>query len=583
MGSFDLSDLVRRELDAETLRNLGDRFPWLFMPVAIAGVEVTQAIQYYDSDQHLTDPADPRANNKVPFVANKAAWVRVYVRSTQLGSVTDVTGVLKIHRVGQVFGPIAVDFDISPIAPSTVTADPDPDYATQRSSTAATLNFIIPADEMIGVLQITAQVWAEGSETNIATHKVTASATQIQTLKLRGILIHYDGPDGTPAAANLNLAAPTVANLATTAAHFLSAAPVQRDGVFSSAGTLDWGTPLTGVATGPGGCSVEWLALNAALAEIKSDDGNRDDVIYYGLLPVGVPIRNVGGCATHGVTSGSNGDTVTMSHEIGHAGGLQHASCGTPGDPDFPAYEPYDTASPGSSLGEYGLDVDTGVIQQPNERDLMSYCGGNWFSLYHYGKLTNNDRFNPSSIYRPPHIDIPVLVDPYLWPWEYIPYSGPDDPYPIDWIKRPIDMVSIIGIVDRRQKVTITSLKRLTGLPQIANATMSTLTAELLSKAGDIVSSAPLMRLSSSGCGCGCSGSPDHDDKGPFVFHAIVPASDDANELRIVDENAVKNEDGGVIWSRRPGKRRPFAKELSIKIAGDMGHATWIAESGGCK
>ncbi len=307
MGSFDLSDLVRRELDAETIRNLGDRFPWLFMPVAIAGVEVTQAIQYYDSDQHLTDPADRRANNKVPFVAKKAAWVRVYVRSTQLGSVTDVTGVLKIHRVGQVFGPITADFDISPIASSTVTADPDPDYATQRSSTAATLNFIIPADEMIGVLQITAQVWAKGSETNIATHKVTASATQIQTLKLRGILIHYDGPDGTPAAANIDLAAPTVANLATTAAHFLSAAPVQRDGVFSSAGTLDWGTPLTGVATGPGGCSVEWLALNAALAEIKSDDGNRDDVIYYGLLPVGVPIRNVGGCATHGVTSGSNG------------------------------------------------------------------------------------------------------------------------------------------------------------------------------------------------------------------------------------------------------------------------------------
>ena len=49
------------------------------------------------------------------------------------------------------------------------------------------------------------------------------------------------------------------------------------------------------MATAPGGCSTQWLSLNAAVAGVRTNDGNRNDVIYYGLLPNGVPIANVGG------------------------------------------------------------------------------------------------------------------------------------------------------------------------------------------------------------------------------------------------------------------------------------------------
>ena len=49
--------------------------------VLIRGVEVTQAIQYYRSRNHLTDAADRKPDNSMPLIANKPAWVRVYVES----------------------------------------------------------------------------------------------------------------------------------------------------------------------------------------------------------------------------------------------------------------------------------------------------------------------------------------------------------------------------------------------------------------------------------------------------------------------------------------------------------------------
>jgi hypothetical protein len=47
--------------------------------IAIQGTEVTQAIQYYQSRQHLTDLTEVKPDNSVQLVAGKPAWVRVYV------------------------------------------------------------------------------------------------------------------------------------------------------------------------------------------------------------------------------------------------------------------------------------------------------------------------------------------------------------------------------------------------------------------------------------------------------------------------------------------------------------------------
>src|SRR5262249_42314274 len=47
--------------------------------VSVAAVEVTQAIQWFEASRHLTDPADRGPDNGVTLVANKPAWVRIYV------------------------------------------------------------------------------------------------------------------------------------------------------------------------------------------------------------------------------------------------------------------------------------------------------------------------------------------------------------------------------------------------------------------------------------------------------------------------------------------------------------------------
>jgi hypothetical protein len=49
--------------------------------IFIDGVEVTQAIQYGRTKDHLTDPADRGPDNSIRLVADKPAYVRVYVRT----------------------------------------------------------------------------------------------------------------------------------------------------------------------------------------------------------------------------------------------------------------------------------------------------------------------------------------------------------------------------------------------------------------------------------------------------------------------------------------------------------------------
>ena len=69
-------DVLRRDLE---IHDVLLRWPWAGW--GIHGVEVTQAVQYYDSERHLTDAADRQPDNSVTLIAGKPAWVRVYVRA----------------------------------------------------------------------------------------------------------------------------------------------------------------------------------------------------------------------------------------------------------------------------------------------------------------------------------------------------------------------------------------------------------------------------------------------------------------------------------------------------------------------
>ncbi|MXX70879.1 MAG: hypothetical protein F4205_10115 [Gemmatimonadetes bacterium] len=80
---------------------------------------------------------------------------------------------------------------------------------------------------------------------------------------------------------------------------------------------------------------------------------------------------------TPGRSSFSIPSALVLAHELGHNLNLDHAPCGTPGDPLYPY--------PDGSIGAWGYDSRFERLWPPDDSyDLMSYCGPKWISDHHF-------------------------------------------------------------------------------------------------------------------------------------------------------------------------------------------------------
>jgi hypothetical protein len=555
------------------------REPYRLFGLRIDGVEVTQAIQYYHADQHLTDAADVRPGNAARLVAAKPAWVRVYVRSGLLAQIADVTGSVELQRRTHKLLWQTVDV-LSPRFPGSVTALRDfASYEEERGRTGASLNFVIPAEKMYGLLRLIVRVDAPGRPTE--TQTVNIDATLLQTLRLAYIMVSYNGPDGAEVnPTNVTLPAPTVADLESTTARTLTLFPVQSTAAFESAGSLEWNLPLDDARIKDGDCSANWHALMVELAELRVADGARPDVIYFALLPAGVPVE-VDGCALHGVTAGRVGQRWTMAHEVGHGCGLPHAPCGDVGegfDADYAAYEPYDpNRDPEASIGEYGLDIGNGIIHRPQtNRDLMSYCDPPWMSLHNHAKLINNSMLKPAVIGLPKPWREDLLIDPHYrikgWPW-----PPPIDPLgeEILWREETFriePLVSITGVVDETGRVEVLGVARVRAVRNVRGARPTEFVAELVGEDGERLAGARVFRMDARGHGCGCGGGGKDDEYSRYIFQALLPDAGAGAALRIVRE---KDE----VWSRTATAHPPRINGFEVS-PGERGeaYARWDVE-----
>jgi hypothetical protein len=541
----------------------------------VAGVEVTQAIQYYHASQHLTDPADRGADNSVAFIANKPAWVRVYVRSGfHHGPIAGVAGTVEVRRrfFGFHYSRVAT---LSPQPPGSVTAESNPAYATERGTLTSSLNFILPAEIMCGHLKLVVTVTTPGGATD--TFDLFLDVTLRQTLRLRGIMVAYNGPSSTaPGAPNLTLPAPTTADLQTTSGWALRTFPVQSTATYSSAGTITLTVPLSDAPLCPGCCTTNWLTLNSQVAAQVTADGNRTDVLYYGLIATGVPMGPIIGCESSGVSAGGVGNGVTMAHELGHHCGFPHAPCGSVGTPDatYPAYEPYDPANtPQASIGEYGLDISNGNIMSPATfKDMMSYCGPKWISLHNHGKLLNNDRLDPVRVC----VDHPWWEDYILYDPELIPERWLPDPPPDRWkYLREVDpspVISIIGVLYSERELEVTSVMRVDTRPTPIGGRRSGLNAVLLDAEGKVIARAPVHELRSQ-ADCGCEGHGEKDQgRFPAIVQALVPNVDRGAALVIRS-----GED--ELWTRHATRRPPRVREFTARPARDAIRLSWEVEA----
>jgi len=96
------------------------------------------------------------------------------------------------------------------------------------------------------------------------------------------------------------------------------------------------------------------------------------------------PVTGFSGLASGTRVSFSVPNRGLIAHELGHNMWLAHAPCGGAGGPD-PSY-PYSYGS----IGAWGYDFHGGRLVHPSTVDLMSYCGPQWISDYHF---TNALRF----------------------------------------------------------------------------------------------------------------------------------------------------------------------------------------------
>jgi hypothetical protein len=310
-------------------------------------------------------------------------------------------------------------------------------------------------------------------------------------------------------------------------------------------------------ATDPGGCSPNWWALIQALQGERTNDGNRSNTVYYGLLPLNTPVGTTPGtntgCGDDGVGAGRINDAITMAHEMGHACGLAHAPCNTTGpkvDANFPTYPPYAQGT----IGEYGVDISNNVVLPPNNaRDLMGYCNGNpqWISPYHYDQFLISTHIEGT--YPCPSKANPFDLDDYYVPKRFdkkwIPDPPPERLFWDDYADL-VPVISVIGIVHSEREIEVSSVMRLRANPQVSNGRETELRALLLNDNGAVAARAPVYRLRHLGSGCGCGCEDEEQPDYPYTFQAFISDVERGSLLQIIGED---NE----IWNRRPSAEPP--------------------------
>jgi hypothetical protein len=539
----------------------------------IAGVEVTQAIQWYEADKHLTDPADRGPDNGVTLIANKPAWVRVYIGGFKPHA---VRGEVKLQRRNKLEGYFDV-FTPSQQGNPTVAFSPNTPYATQRRNLDNTLNFVIPASEMHGLFRLVVSITADAADSDTQFYQL--DVTLVQTLQIRGIPIRYWGPD--PAGNQVQLGPTTLADFVSTATWSMLTYPVENVPRVSLAGIFTWSETLAGPPDGDGGCSTGWYDLTFWLSVAKALDGNLPDVIYYGLLPAGTPDGPIVGCDSNGASVGKVQDGITMAHEMGHYQGFPHAPCGKVGTPDsgYPAYEPYDSEKMRSaSIGEYGLNVSTGTIYDPAvAKDYMSYCSPPWTSLYHYRMQMLSRFFDPRYVdsgNAPPWWDQYRIYRPYDVRRD-LPYPTPFDEYRVHEAAVHVLNPSIVvtGLL-RDGQLDIRSVLRLDAAASEGTAGEERL--ELLDADGAVVGRARLrgstLRASggSGGCCGGCQSGEGECRECPRLVQAVVPYTGAVASMRIV-------RGADTLWSRAAPKRAAKIDRLDGRLAEEELHLSWHA------
>ncbi len=327
--------------------------------LVIDGLTITQSVQSYD--------------DTVPLVANRDAYLRVFVRADQANTAAPAVRV----RLYQGANPTPVVTYTLPAPAASVSMTVD--QGTLNSS----WNQLIPAIQMTAGLRILADVDPGNGvpESNEGDNTYPSSGLQkpldvraVAAFNLHMVPVIVKGLTGNVTASNMNQFVVTLKKVM----------PLQASTVNVTLRPTPYSATADTLQSNNG--NGAWSAVLSEIYALQTAEGTGK--YFYGVVKTtyssGVAgIGYIGNKGAVGWDRLPSGDGV-LAHEIGHNFSLSHAPCGNPGgeDPLFP-YS-------GGTIGVWGLDVTSLTLKPPSSIDLMGYCGGtNWISDYNYQKALN--------------------------------------------------------------------------------------------------------------------------------------------------------------------------------------------------
>ncbi len=376
--------------------------------LTIAGIEITQGVQCFDTSKGLTTCA----NNSLPVIAKKDTTARIYLKCANLSLAgCTKTGVpVRLHIFANGVEYLANANGKATPSINQATHDAAEIYFNVNFSSDVAVSFYAEVDPSNAI-----------SESNESNNRFPASGTFPLTFRNRTTMnivgqrlrYHPSGYSGTQYAGG------TAVN-GVAASWFSQVLPIRNNGInyWVASGYKDWTTSLGG-ADGQHALiqslNTQWLLQNAFswLFGTGSFTGARH---VYGWAPsagyggghADMPIYpHAGGLGVVGIGSdatGTNTDSpgsgaLIFGHELTHDYNIKHTntsdSCGSSDDTtDFP----YSS----SSIQEFGFNPITGKIYDPSTtQDLMSYCpsGGSkqgWISPFTWNRMFT--KLSPSTL-----------------------------------------------------------------------------------------------------------------------------------------------------------------------------------------
>ncbi len=364
------------------------------LPLEIDGIEYTQATQFFRSELNpcpdRSGRSGPCPDNDVPLVGRKTTVLRVYPDVLATSGIQSVTGQLRTKGESD-------DQWSDPITPINGAIDPRMSRNIDRGEANHTLNFRIPSRRCRGRLAMWVRISDAGQSDGATTSRIgTVQFTRHSYLDLRAVRIRYENDDRADGPWDVD--APTMRDFFRTARFTHRTYPISGIRVKKTSVELYDGDFTSFFESGGSGARGSTGTIYEIVNDLLETEDFGEDVIYVAVIPGGPNQTGSVGHATYRKCITEVDAGPTMAQEIGHnCIGSDHAPCGNPNSPDddYPDYG--DASYPAASIGEYGFDVEEGVVHDPTStHDFMSYCAPNWVSPYMYERLFRC--FGPASV-----------------------------------------------------------------------------------------------------------------------------------------------------------------------------------------